>query len=148
MKATMVRFSRFNSLQTGNCIQTGRSRQRRKSPRFQFQFPSNGKLHSNATDNRRELLEDFGFNSLQTGNCIQTRLRSRRTCSLSRFQFPSNGKLHSNITTGGITAEWWYKFQFPSNGKLHSNDIMTGEFYSTVEGFNSLQTGNCIQTTL
>ena len=91
----------FNSLQTGNCIQTswpiwptcrqprvsipfkretafkrGRKRNENRTAN-QFQFPSNGKLHSNKISGHGESFPDPGFNSLQTGNCIQTRFRRK-----------------------------------------------------------------------
>ena len=68
-----------------------------------FQFPSNGKLHSNVPQRHRDNVPCVGFNSLQTGNCIQTAISP--ACSSMRepmFQFPSNGKLHSNMWGVGI----------------------------------------------
>ena len=60
----------FNSLQTGNCIQTEKKGDHKKLGVL-FQFPSNGKLHSNLDKERKEKKTKC-FNSLQTGNCIQT----------------------------------------------------------------------------
>ena len=84
------------------------------------------------------------------------------------FQFPSNGKVYSEFPSH-IVSEPIEKFQFPSNGKVYSeggtveiktdkglgfNSLQTGKCIQrkhssaesrTVSGFNSLQTGKCIQ---
>ena len=187
-----------------------------------FQFPSNGKLHSNRNLPLPKNRLPACFNSLQTGNCIQT--ARWKVCSCARtaaFQFPSNGKLHSNFSPwDGFCFLWsvsipfkretafkllrthwellqgakvsipfkretafklciydemppsyWEWFQFPSNGKLHSNFFLVLTLSIAVcvsipfkretafkpvhawfgacrigHSFNSLQTGNCIQT--
>ena len=112
----------------------------------------------------------MSFNSLQTGNCIQTEVIDVIVTTVGKFQFPSNGKLHSNSVESLQSHLIASKFQFPSNGKLHSNSkcskiskkcILVSipfkretafkriqEEISRIEGisFNSLQTGNCIQT--
>ena len=91
----------------------------------------------------------FRFNSLQTGNCIQTiapLLRNRDHDY--EFQFPSNGKLHSNSARKQPLLLKHKKFQFPSNGKLHSNVVALTIIAGIIVSFNSLQTGNCIQTSV
>ena len=110
--------SSFNSLQTGNCIQTTPEAYYRGSS-GQFQFPSNGKLHSNTVTVAVTQITP-SFNSLQTGNCIQTFIQDKYKDFPAEFQFPSNGKLHSNSSR--LQSCYFYVvFQFPSNGKLHSN---------------------------
>ena len=61
------------------------------------------------------------------------------------FQFPSNGKLHSNEKQMEALSDQMVRF----------NSLQTGNCIQTLEGelsvekllsFNSLQTGNCIQT--
>ena len=81
------------------------------SRRKVFQFPSNGKLHSNFLDHTR----------------------NRRT--KTRFQFPSNGKLHSNSPMVPDEYGGHDGFQFPSNGKLHSNSPMVPDEYGGHDGF-------------
>ena len=110
----------FNSLQTGKCIQSVWTLQRRgTTTQFQFpsngkvysklgnyenanggairfQFPSNGKVYSKAKIAEMMAGEKSSFNSLQTGKCIQsvdTNAPSYR--HLAPFQFPSNGKVYS-----------------------------------------------------
>ena len=61
-----------------------------------FQFPSNGKVYSEA--NQATALADIqsSFNSLQTGKCIQSEVRHMRCLDeAGQFQFPSNGKVDS-----------------------------------------------------
>ena len=86
-----------------------------------FQFPSNGKLHSNLSTAKSL---PRSFNSLQTGNCIQTHAYATMLHGYrEQFQFPSNGKLHSNLLARHLChTVRIHQFQFPSNGKLHSND--------------------------
>ena len=91
-------------------------------PLAKFQFPSNGKLHSNNI----QIYASAGV--------------------LAMFQFPSNGKLHSNNIQIYASAGVLAMFQFPSNGKLHSNQAMEDYERRSLLSFNSLQTGNCIQT--
>ena len=111
-----------------------------------FQFPSNGKLHSNEENGTITAWERW-------------------------FQFPSNGKLHSNKGRHPREMKSGWMFQFPSNGKLHSNQqeahrkggvlcvsipfkretafklSITCSNQALIGcSFNSLQTGNCIQT--
>ena len=157
----------FNSLQTGRHIQTsslktggvlgekvsipfkreGTFRRCKciiKTLRMEFQFPSNGKAHS---DGETVIFNDQSkcFNSLQTGRHIQTITMFKYTHARYPFQFPSNGKAHSDaydpsnaghvvrcfnsLQTGrhiqtfkvGHTIEYIVGFQFPSNGKAHSD---------------------------
>ena len=65
---------RFNSLQTGKCIESSL-------------------FYSNAETHVRTFVS---FNSLQTGKCIEraTQLTERQNCRSIQFQFPSNGKVH------------------------------------------------------
>ena len=158
----------FNSLQTGNCIQTKPFwASRRGNPSF------NSLQTGNCIQTSLEgiiVAKIKSFNSLQTGNCIQTHLVECFVLPRLKFQFPSNGKLHSNKSE--VNARLANaSFQFPSNGKLHSNSPLrpSGGLWGSLVSipfkretafklvvtlvtlllslcFNSLQTGNCIQT--
>ena len=116
-------FTCFNSLQTGNSIQT---------------------IGSDWI--KVALL--FSFNSLQTGNSIQTRKKRNISISTERqFQFPSNGKLHPNGHSGvednglGQRVSIPFKRETPSK----QEESMRLDMYPG-SCFNSLQTGNSIQT--
>ena len=61
---------RFNSLQTGKCIQRAKETQGKQPWKY-------------------------GFNSLQTGKCIQSESKQREKIAQKVFQFPSNGKVYS-----------------------------------------------------
>ena len=65
----------FNSLQTGRHIQTYRLRHGNERWVHWFQFPSNGKAHSDMFKNNIAL-----------------------TLAIVLFQFPSNGKAHSDLS--------------------------------------------------
>ena len=89
--------SSFNSLQTGNCIQTSRT----TGPLRQDSYVS--------IPFKRETAFKLGCQVVDAIRGIE-------------FQFPSNGKLHSNCSVVQSLNNLRIKFQFPSNGKLHSND--------------------------
>ena len=138
-----------------------------------FQFPSNGKLHSNNPNDSGKITGANRFNSLQTGNCIQTdgEFANVGRCLESFNSLQTGNCIQTKeidlADTGGMPTE----FQFPSNGKLHSNTChdpytlsaflvsipfkretafklyyMSARERQLRNGFNSLQTGNCIQT--
>ena len=137
-----------------------------------FQFPSNGKAHSdpvaasaavkcklsfNSLQTGRHIQTDTGvtfkgglsFNSLQTGRHIQTKWRELTNETESDwFQFPSNGKAHSdNHGSGNTKMSSPSLFQFPSNGKAHSDRLISPLRVAGLNSsFNSLQTGRHIQT--
>ena len=161
----------FNSLQTGNCIQTQNPRPEAHQSLLPFQFPSNRKLHSNSRYGSDKLLQGQCFNSLQTGNCIQT-INRNVMLLVATVSIPF--KRETAFKPPERTPKWFRlhrRFQFPSNGKLHSNEggfevtnkpvkvsipfkretaFKLAEGLSNTEArelcFNSLQTGNCIQT--
>ena len=88
-----------------------------------FQFPSNGKAHSDpsgATQQLPTLME--GFNSLQTGRHIQTGpITDTQLDKILGFNSLQTGR---HIQTGELKSEEEYygsEFQFPSNGKAHSD---------------------------
>ena len=117
---------RFNSLQTGNCIQTHSVEPVEAGNMNPLGF--NSLQTGNCIQTRNysaSLILPTGrrFNSLQTGNCIQTEDMFIGFERIYQFQFPSNGKLHSNIGINPAAGALGriYGFQFPSNGKLHSN---------------------------
>ena len=111
----------FNSLQTGNCIQTGSWRN--------HLFP---RLRS--------------FNSLQTGNCIQTHFEANLMFLGAQVSIPFKRETAFKRTLKQTLCSSAHKFQFPSNGKLHSNRFPSVRPPKPRQSFNSLQTGNCIQT--
>ena len=47
-----------------------------------------------------------------------------------------------------MTAVKLNKFQFPSNGKAHANTYMNSHCRISIDGFNSLQTGRHMRTTV
>ena len=113
----------FNSLQTGNCIQT------------------------DTILDQDDVTGDQSFNSLQTGNCIQTNyIAPTIVGELKSFNSLQTGNCIQTVVgdTGSTTVDTG--FQFPSNGKLHSNAKTKPLREQMRFGFNSLQTGNCIQT--
>ena len=142
----------FNSLQTGNCIQTLCRQGSKMAETAQVSIPFKretafkhglGCIHTESTENS-------SFNSLQTGNCIQTATKDM-LCDHNRrrfeFQFPSNGKLHSNKRTEESSATRELSFNSLQTG----NCIQTADHEQLINfwvliSFNSLQTGNCIQT--
>ena len=138
----------FNSLQTGRHIQTFKSTDSTSPYAGRFQFPSNGKAHSDTVrvsdDNFQE-----GFNSLQTGRHIQT--YEKKICFVrnfgSGFQFPSNGKAHSDCLR---VWRWMRKsesFNSLQTGRhIQTNKTLNSAFNLPIDCFNSLQTGRHIQT--
>ena len=113
----------------------------------------------------------WSFNSLQTGNCIQTsdhcgnrgnrishvsipfkretafKLYHRRIYMILRriVSIPFKRETAFKLVAGNVVSANTILFQFPSNGKLHSNQSI-GTAPPSAGSFNSLQTGNCIQT--
>ena len=63
---------------------------------YMFQFPSNGKAHSDEQYLKTPVGRFVRFNSLQTGRLIQTFAFVFHLLYFSWFQFPSNGKAHSD----------------------------------------------------
>ena len=126
---------------------------------MEFQFPSNGKAHSDRSNSIKE---------------------SKKHDPRRKFQFPSNGKAHSDedpyvallvpesdffvsiplqtgrhiqtVSSGGRGKRPTpsHMFQFPSNGKAHSDRREIAPRWFAIltdkESFNSLQTGRHIQT--
>ena len=96
----------FNSLQTGNCIQTDSYWQglfRRKQVSIPFKRETAFKRSKSKTGSRKRRRVSIPF---KRGNCIQTYCcQSRRHCH-PQFQFPSNGKLHSNSPFLNSMGPW------------------------------------------
>ena len=92
-----------------------------KVTREEFQFPSNGKLHSNFRQHTNSTTTPWHV-SIPFKRETAFKLKSNITVESDgdRFQFPSNGKLHSNMVVR-VAIAILVAFQFPSNGKLHSN---------------------------
>ena len=133
----------FNSLQTGRCIQSDsivfhrlhyhvsipfkregvykEAEARKATEGIRFQFPSNGKVYTKVF-----LFLVFVF-------------------AAPPFQFPSNGKVYPKLYSEHINV-LYSKFQFPSNGKVYPKKAaMELVVVLNPTGFNSLQTGRCIQ---
>ena len=111
----------FNSLQTGRLIQTNEFEFFVCYCGRKFQFPSNGKAHSDLSSCKTLLRYSSSFNSLQTGRHIQT-------CSSSNRISGVHAGFHSLQTGRHIQTETYYeryerhnRFPFPSNGKAHSD---------------------------
>ena len=63
------------------------------------------------------------------------------------FRFPSNGKVYSEIFEMVRDITLLEQFRFPSNGKVYSESFLIEPAVAHwVEGFDSLQTGKCIQS--
>ena len=114
----------FNSLQTGRHIRTCKNakifRDFRES--IGFQFPSNGKAHSDKIESETYLLkkeEKFQFPS--NGKAHSDESKEGWEYNGKLFQFPSNGKAHSDSINMVEAVLKFSKFQFPSNGKAHSD---------------------------
>ena len=114
----------FNSLQTGNCIQTYHGIFCSFSDHW-FQFPSNGKLHSNLLMKLAKKYPQIKVSiPFKRETAFKPSSRGRNGSEGKAFQFPSNGKLHSNPLFARTTVRTLFRFQFPSNGKLHSNPYL------------------------
>ena len=111
----------FNSLQTGKCIQRKRGTSSNGHPTRTFQFPSNGKVYPKFIGNQFYLVT-------------------------IKFQFPSNGKVYPKFSRYGDDENENNEFQFPSNGKVYPKWGTTPSGGCQAKGFNSLQTGKCIQS--
>ena len=114
-----------------------------------FQFPTNGKAHSDLFSPIAHLGSRIARVSIpyeregtfrRLNNPLDCRLRFRE------FQFPTNGKAHSDRgKRSPIGAR--SKFQFPTNGKAHSDSTPASSADRAYDpGFNSLRTGRHIQT--
>ena len=112
----------------------------------EFQFPSNGKVYSKVgnlivdAESYIDVSIPFKRESVFKGEKNPLRLRSFLT-----FQFPSNGKVYSKCNTcyvqrNHISVSIPFKRESVFKGAL-------GEIKSDSDiGFNSLQTGKCIQS--
>ena len=87
-----LRQKRFNSLQTGKCIQSNAPRRSRPIRRVSIPFKREG---------------------------VSKVISRHHGLSPNTFQFPSNGKAYPKFTGYGATLKWTDEFQFPSNGKAY-----------------------------
>ena len=110
-----------------------------------FQFPSNGKVYSEAAVKK-----------------------ARETPLMEQFQFPSNGKVYSEVHSFCLGERRWVSIPFKRESVFRaSKEVLTTkneikvsipfkresvfrghkreERLKAMEGFNSLQTGKCIQ---
>ena len=92
---------------------------------YRFQFPSNGKAHSDDFD-----VEDVSGNDRPLVSIPFKREGSfGRSCyrhglQRKKFPFPSNGKAHSDQLPLPAAGAFKHSFQFPSNGKAHSDALV------------------------
>ena len=134
----------FNSLQTGNCIQTKFAQMDLGERGKRFNSLQTGNcIQTGGIIYEHEFVPCF--NSLQTGNCIQTRTDCRDQAGRSIVSIP-------------FKRETAFKRVYPEEVTLFPisfNSLQTGNCIQTENdfpqhlillGFNSLQTGNCIQT--
>ena len=134
-----------------------------------FQFPSNGKAHSDKSilsahtgeelvsipfkregsfRHRNSVFQHplslvFQFPSNGKAHSDSEPMVGSRVVRL--FQFPSNGKAHSD-SEPMVGSRVVRLFQFPSNGKAHSDKVLKRRKETLSSRFNSLQTGRLIQT--
>ena len=80
----------FNSLQTGNCIQTKLSREQLHALTWAVSIPFKRETAFKLNGVVRNMKEDYGlsFNSLQTGNCIQTTVNLLHNQTLTLVSIP------------------------------------------------------------
>ena len=96
---------------------------RQSQKKFKFQFPSNGKVYPKPT----------------------ARPQSTGCCSVG-VSIPFKRESVSKVKAPKKLPAYQIKFQFPSNGKVYPKEnIERSETAAREEGFNSLQTGKCIQ---
>ena len=134
----------FNSLQTGKCIQS-HPHVADLADITTFQFPSNGKVYPKFIRSkfRHFVLEEFQFPS---NGKVYPKLRWTEVPPAWRmFQFPSNGKVYPKFSIVGLAIALGFLFQFPSNGKVYPKRLLA-QYQNIKRGFNSLQTGKCIQS--
>ena len=114
---------RFNSLQTGKCIQSNRFELPTECKHHKFQFPSNGKVYSKGCIVVNYNPGPNSFNSLQTGKCIQSTIYVY-ACPKGRHRVSIPFKRESvfKAMLQKSTSSW------------------------SKTSFNSLQTGKCIQS--
>ena len=86
-----------------------------------FQFPSNGKAHSDRQRQRRTRRHALCFNSLQTGRHIQTTIEAGQYREGMCFNSLQTGR-HIQTYLTQAKDEIKSTFQFPSNGKAHSDN--------------------------
>ena len=110
-----------------------------------FQFPSNGKVYPKASVRECHVRFKLGFNSLQTGRCIQ-RKNIKIAMAIFIVSIPFKREGVSKVEEKDWRKlDFISKFQFPSNGKVYPKYIYFQIEEGCGDGFNSLQTGRCIQ---
>ena len=116
-----------------------------------FQFPTNGKAHSDERLQVRSLsITIVCFNSLRTGRHIQTHIRRNDEIvfSISGFQFPTNGKAHSDGRTLTVVDSGLERVSIPyeREGTFRLSSTKRSSCVRSQRCFNSLRTGRHIQT--
>ena len=112
---------------------------------FKFQFPSNGKVYPKLDTAIEVGIDNLSFNSLQTGKCIQRMHTLQQGWSPSKFQFPSNGKVYPKQPTRSIKMNT-ARVSIPFKRESVSKAFTIAKKSVFISGFNSLQTGKCIQS--
>ena len=164
--------TRFNSLQTGKCIQSVGCEMKSASPlsfnslqtgkciqrieifyghvinqMHKFQFPSNGKVYPKSAGRWPHRQGDSGVSIPFKRESVSKAANTVGDMKANKdmFQFPSNGKVYPkrySIPDYGTPRE----FQFPSNGKVYPKTLVQCQPVAVPPScFNSLQTGKCIQ---
>ena len=135
----------FNSLQTGRCIQRQFSQRAQNGVHGRFQFPSNGKVYPKE---RRSWFhtDKWEFQFPSNGKVYPKRLKRFLQTASTEFQFPFKREGVSKEKGETVfSAHCGSGFQFPSNGKVYPKSQRHNRCNSEATGFNSLQTGRCIQ---
>ena len=136
----------FNSLQTGRCIQ--RKPQPVRTTRVvSFNSLQTGRCIQSFTQQLQTVIEWTGFNSLQTGRCIQRSFPEEGKGGLYvHVSIPFKREGVSKATTvtrnGSVVA---VSIPFKREGVSKVALLKGLPTLASVGGFNSLQTGRCIQ---
>ena len=137
----------FNSLRTGRIIQTKNYATTSLVKRKGFQFPTNGKDHSDEGEENPAAEKEFeSFKSLRTGRIIQTENFNLYYEQIEKFQFPTNGKDHSDdLERYFLSGRIQVSIPYEPEGSFRLT-ILGSSFLGGCKCFNSLRTGRIIQT--
>ena len=137
-----TRRQRFNSLQTGKCIQSVPQNQEFVINRY-VSIPFKRESVSKDTWRTIGMTARISFNSLQTGKCIQSLIDLIIKVRIACFNSLQTGKCIQR-KKGGENNEF-RKVSIPFKRESVSKVVFVTSFASETTGFNSLQTGKCIQ---
>ena len=141
----MILLMSFNSLQTGRCIQScGRTATTRRLGFVSIPFKREG-VSKERYPQRWKCPSHPRFNSLQTGRCIQ----SLSTNTVSRLRIVSIPFKREGVSKGrpeNSTSRTTHIVSIPFKREGVSKESHWVSGSQTPQGFNSLQTGRCIQS--